>query len=159
MCQTEDIGAESLSLDQKLRNIDYGLMERVQVERAMPFKTLEERMMKYKRECDAKYKEDLDREIQRLKDFEVSKIRMEEAQKYRDKLTSFTEEMEKLHLDKVKELKNRETETIMRIKEKEHQVEQVAYEHRQKVLKDEELLRYKEAEVKKTMEMELLLVK
>jgi DNA replication protein DnaC len=67
--------------------------------------------------------------------------------------------METLHLDKVKELKTREQETINRIKEKERQVEQVAYEHRQKVLKDEEVLRYKEAEVKKTMEMELLLVK
>ena len=83
-------------------------MDRVQVERAMPFKALEERMMKYKRECDAKYKTDLDREVQRLRDFEVSKIRMEEAQKYRSKLTSFTEEMEKLHLEKVKELKSRE---------------------------------------------------
>lgn len=51
-CQTEDVGQESLTLDQKLRNIDYGLMERVQIERAMPFKALEERMMKYKRECD-----------------------------------------------------------------------------------------------------------
>jgi hypothetical protein len=30
---------------------------------------------------------------------------MEEAQKYRQKLNDFTEEMEKLHLDKVKELK------------------------------------------------------
>jgi hypothetical protein len=49
-CQTEDVGSEHMSLDQKLRNIDYGLMERVQVERAMPFKTMEERMMKYKRE-------------------------------------------------------------------------------------------------------------
>ena len=38
-------------------------------------------------------------------------------------------------------------------------MEGVAYEHRQKVLKDEEMLRYREAEVKKTMEMELLLVK
>lgn len=113
-CQTEDV--EHLSLDQKLRNIDYGLMERVQIERAMPFKTLEERMMKYKREMDQKYQEDLAREIQRLKDFEVSKLRMEEAQKYRNKLTSFTEEMERLHLDKVKELKQRETETLQRIK-------------------------------------------
>jgi hypothetical protein len=84
---------------------------------------------------------------------------MEEAQKYRSKLTQFTEEMEKLHLEKVKELKTREQETINRIKEKERQVEGVAYDHRQKVLKDEEILRYKEAEVKKTMEMELLLVK
>jgi len=61
--QTEDVGDENMSLDQKLRNIDYGLMERVQVERAMPFKTLEERMMKYKRECDAKYQDDMQREI------------------------------------------------------------------------------------------------
>ena len=62
-CQTEDVGSENMSLDQKLRNIDYGLMERVQVERAMPFKSLEERMMKYKREMDNKYQEDLQREI------------------------------------------------------------------------------------------------
>lgn len=61
--QTEDVGEENMSLEQKLRNIDYGLMERVQVERAMPFKALEERMMKYKRECDNKYQDDLQREI------------------------------------------------------------------------------------------------
>ena len=116
-------------------------------------------MMKYKREMDAKYQEDLQKEIQRLRDFEVSKLRMDEAQKYRNKLTQFTEDMEKLHLEKVRELKARETETIERIKNKEREVEKVAFEHRQKVLKDEEMLRYKEAEVKKTMEMELVLVK
>lgn len=115
--------------------------------------------MKYKREMEAKYQDDLSREVQRLRDFEVSKIRMDEAQKYRNKLVEFTEEMEKLHLEKVKELKVREQETIQRIKNKEREVETVAYEHRQKVLKDEEMLRYKEAEVKKTMEMELILVK
>jgi len=67
--------------------------------------------------------------------------------------------MEKLHLEKVKELSSREQEVVQRIKLKEQTLEQIAYEHRQKVLKDEEMLRYKEAEVKKTMEMELLLVK
>ena len=128
--QTEDVGSESLSLDQKLRNIDYGLMERVQVERAMPFKTLEERMMKYKRESDKKYADDLEREISRLRDFEVSKLRMEEAQKYRAKLTQFTEEMEQLHLEKVKELKIREHDTISRIQNKEREVEKVAFLHR-----------------------------
>ena len=71
----------------------------------MPFKALEERMMKYKREQDQKYQDDLEREIKRRKEFEVSKIRMEEAQKYREKLNEFTDEMERLHLEKVKELK------------------------------------------------------
>jgi hypothetical protein len=52
----------------------------------------------------------LEREIQRLRDFEVSKIRMEEAQKYREKLNSFSDEMERMHLEKVRELKTREQE-------------------------------------------------
>ena len=38
--------------------------------------------------------------------------------------------MEKLHLEKVKELKIRENETIARIKTKEREVEKVAFEHR-----------------------------
>lgn len=67
--------------------------------------------------------------------------------------------MEKHHLEKVKELNSREQEVVSRIKSKEQILEQVAYEHRQKVIKDEEMLRYKEAEIKKTMELELVLVK
>lgn len=82
-CQTEEAGESAMNLDQKLRKLDYAFMEKMDVERVMPFKTLEERMMKYKRECDTKYKEDLESEIRRLKEFEVSKLRMEEAQKYR----------------------------------------------------------------------------
>ena len=35
-------------------------MDRVAAERAAPFQALEEKMMKYKRECDAKYKADLE---------------------------------------------------------------------------------------------------
>lgn len=38
--------------------------------------------------------------------------------------------MESLHLEKVKELKQREQETIQRIQIKEREVETVAYEHR-----------------------------
>ena len=54
--QTEDMGSQGLSLEQKLRNIDHGLMDRVAAERAAPFKSLEERMIKYKREMDEKFK-------------------------------------------------------------------------------------------------------
>ena len=62
--------------------------------------------------------------------------------------------MEQMHLDKVKELKFKENETIQRIKERERIIEQAAYEHRQKVLRDEETLRFKESEIKKTIELE-----
>jgi len=69
-----------------LRKVDYNYMEKAEVERMMPFKTLEERMLQFKRECEQQYRNDLESEIRRLKEFELSKIRMDEAQKYRQKL-------------------------------------------------------------------------
>jgi len=52
--QTE-VGESGLSLDEKLKRLDYGHMDRLEAERIMPFKALEEKMNKYKRECDRKY--------------------------------------------------------------------------------------------------------
>ena len=81
--QTEEAGEESMTLDQKLRRVDHTYSEKSDIERMMPFKTLEERMLKYKQECEMQYKMDLESEVRRLREFEVSKIRMDEAQKYR----------------------------------------------------------------------------
>ena len=43
-----------------------------------------------------------------MKEFELSRIRMEEADRYREKMEAFRLEMETVHLEKVKELKQRE---------------------------------------------------
>ena len=50
-----------------------------EADRVAPFKSLEERMLKYKKEIDMKYQNDLESEVRRLKEFEMSKIRIEEA--------------------------------------------------------------------------------
>ena len=47
----------------------------------------------------------------------------------------------------------------MRIKDKERQIESAAFDHRQKVISDLEMLRMKEQEMKKTMEMELMCIR
>lgn len=44
--QTEEAGEAQLSLDDKLRKIDLSFAERSEVERLMPLKTLEERLLK-----------------------------------------------------------------------------------------------------------------
>jgi hypothetical protein len=129
------------------------------MQRAAPFKEMESRILKAKQELEQRYKNDLANEITRLREFEVSRIRMEEAQRYRDKMDSFRSEMEHLHLEKVKELKQREQQAMERIRQRDQDVEKAAYEHRQKVLKEEELLRYRENDAKKTVEMELYFVK
>ncbi len=67
--------------------------------------------------------------------------------------------MENLHLDKVRELKQREENAMERIRSREAELEKSAYTHRQHVLKEEENMRYREDNVKKTVEMELYVVK
>ena len=119
-----------LTLDEKLRRIDTNFLEQKDMERAAPFKSLEQRMLKYKQECEARYANDLQTEIRRLKEFEVSRIRIEEAGKYRDKMEAFRQEMESLHLDKVKELKAREENAMERIRSREVELEKAAYAHR-----------------------------
>lgn len=78
------------------------------------------------------YKLDLESEIRRLKDFELSKLRMEEAQKYRAKLQEYRDDIEKLQQDKLRELKVRENEAWERIKNKERDLDKMAFEYRQK---------------------------
>ena len=97
-----------LTLDEKLRRTDYSFMEQKDVERAAPFKSLEQRMLKYKQECEARMQADLETEVRRIREFELSRMRIEEAARYRDRMEAFRQEMETLHLDKVRELKKRE---------------------------------------------------
>ena len=116
-------------------------------------------MLNYKKETEARFQNDLQTQIRRLKEFELSRIRMEEADRYREKMESFRQEMETMHLEKVKELKQREENAMDRIKSRENELEKAAYTHRQSVLKEEETMRYREQDIKKTVEMELYLVK
>jgi len=86
-------------------------------------------------------------------------MRMEEASKYRHKLSEQRNELEQLHQDKIKELKLREQEALDRVKQRERELEKLGFEHRQKVLTDNEHLRMREGDMKKQLEMELMVVK
>lgn len=68
-----------MTLDQKLRRIDHVFNDKADTEKLMPYKTLEERTIKYKRELELKYQQDLENEMRRFKEFEMSKLRIDEA--------------------------------------------------------------------------------
>lgn len=53
----------------------------------------------------------------------------------------------------------REEAAMDRIKSKEREIEKASFTHRQKVLSAEETMRLRENDIKKTVEMELILVK
>ena len=49
----------------------------------------------------------------------MSRLKLEESAKYRKMITEFQTELDSMHQEKVKELKMREQELMMRIKDKE----------------------------------------
>lgn len=95
----------------------------------------------------------------KVREIEIAHVRLEEAAAYRAKIAEFRNELDSMHKDKIKELKQRESEVIERCKYKDREIEAAAFEHRQQVLKDLEMLRLKEQEMKKTVEMELIIIK
>ncbi len=62
-CQTEDIDASYLSIDQKLQRIDLQVQSQIDMERAAPFKQMEQRILKMKAELEQRYKIDLANEV------------------------------------------------------------------------------------------------
>jgi len=134
-------------------------MEVSAAERVMPHKVLEERMLRYKRECDERLAKEVQVAVAKVREIEISHVKLEEAAAYRTKLAEYRNELDSVHKSKIKELRQRESEIIERCKIKEREVEAAAFEHRQKVLTDLETLRFKEQEGRKTVEMELLMIK
>ena len=101
----------------------------------------------------------MESEIRRLREFELSKLRIEEAQKYRLKVQEYRDELEGLQQEKLRELKIRESEAWDRIKNRERDLDKQAFELRQRQLRDEEVLRARGNENKKTMEVELTMAR
>ena len=58
--------------------MDADFAERLENERLMPFKTLEERFERYKRECDQRVMDEVKSEVTRIREIEISKIRLDE---------------------------------------------------------------------------------
>lgn len=72
------MGEEGLTLDEKLRKMDLKFADRLVSERMMPFKTMEERMLKYKREVDERARAEIAAEIANIREIEVAAVRLEE---------------------------------------------------------------------------------
>lgn len=104
--------------------------DKIQTEKLLPFKTLEEWMTKYKRECDERVWMEVESEVNRVRELELSWIWLEESAKYWKMINEFQSELDSMHQEKVKELKLWEHELLSRIKDKERQIESAAFDHR-----------------------------
>ncbi|ELV09181.1 Oral-facial-digital syndrome 1 protein [Tupaia chinensis] len=127
-------------------------------------KELAEFRTEFEKVCQAKSealisreKETLERlhkhqELKYFKDTEIAKIKMEEKRKYEKELAEFRTEFEKVCQAKSEALISREKETLERLHKHQEIETKEIYAQRQILLKDIDLLRGREAELKQRVE-------
>ncbi|CAG9327016.1 unnamed protein product [Blepharisma stoltei] len=150
--QTEDDAAVS-NLEERLRKLDIEYIQKTKV--SDDPQTLEERMLRYQRECDTRMRNDLAQEIARVREIEISALRIEEANKYRQQLQKIRTEQEEYWRQQLEGLKEREREARERLMIREKEIEAKEYAQRQQLLKDMEALKQKEKDLKRAVELEL----
>jgi hypothetical protein len=90
-----------------------------EAERGQPFRTLEERMVKYQRECDERARAELASQMERFKELELSRIRLEEAAKYREALNNERLNLERKMNEKMDKMRTKEQEMNDALQKKE----------------------------------------
>ena len=72
-----------------------------------PYQSMEERMLKFERSCEARYQRDLELEVRRIRQLEVQTMRLQEAQKARNEMSKAREAFEKECLEREERMRIR----------------------------------------------------
>ena len=150
--QTEDSAAIA-TLEERLRLIDLQYINKTRTD--IDPTTIEERMLRYQRECDARMRNELAAEITRIREIEISAMRIEEANKYRQQLQLSRAKEEEQWRQKLDSLKERERESRERLAIREKEIEAKEFSQRQQFLKDIEQLKQRESEMQKSAKLEI----
>ncbi|XP_017400794.1 oral-facial-digital syndrome 1 protein-like isoform X2 [Cebus imitator] len=116
------------------------------------FESLEIKLNEYKREIEEQLQAEMGQKLKFFKDTEIAKIKMEEKKKYERELAIFQNDFEKACQAKSEALILREKSTLERIQKHQEIETKEIYAQRQLLLKDIDLLRGREAELKQRVE-------
>uniref|UniRef100_A0A8C9M6S4 Oral-facial-digital syndrome 1 protein n=1 Tax=Panthera tigris altaica TaxID=74533 RepID=A0A8C9M6S4_PANTA len=114
--------------------------------------SLEVKLNEYKREIEQQLRAEMCQKLKYFKDTEVAKIKMEEKTKSERELAEFRNELERAYRAKSDALISREKLAFERIQKHQEIETKEIYAQRQLLLKDIDMLRGREAELKQRME-------
>ncbi|XP_053310984.1 centriole and centriolar satellite protein OFD1 isoform X2 [Spea bombifrons] len=138
------------SLVEKLQFVDEQFEE--MYPKGGKFESLEMRLSEYRREMEAQLRAEMARELQHFKDVEIAKIRMEEREKSQKEISDFRRELENAYQLKTECLASREKNAIERLQRQQEIDAKEFYSQRQVLLKDIELVRSRENDLRQRME-------
>ncbi|XP_045393511.1 oral-facial-digital syndrome 1 protein isoform X2 [Lemur catta] len=114
--------------------------------------SLEIKLNEYKREIEQQLQDEMCQKLKYFKYTEIAKIKMEEKRKHEKELAEFRNEFEKACQVKSEALISREKNTLERLRKHQEIETKEIYAQRQLLLKDMDLLRGREAELKQRVE-------
>ncbi|KAL6750649.1 hypothetical protein V8C86DRAFT_789390 [Haematococcus lacustris] len=142
--QTASSGQHGLQM--RMQQLEDSYSAKIRAERMQPAQGLEQHLALYRAEIEEQGRAEVARQVERIRGVEVPAARLEEGVKWRKALEGERMELERLHSERLAKLRAREEESNDKIKRQQREVESIAFEHRQRILREEERLRTWRAE-------------
>uniref|UniRef100_A0A8C0IP98 OFD1 centriole and centriolar satellite protein n=1 Tax=Chelonoidis abingdonii TaxID=106734 RepID=A0A8C0IP98_CHEAB len=116
------------------------------------FESLEVKLIEYRKEIEDQLQAEMSEKLQHFKEVEISKIRMEEKAQCQKEVSDLHREFERTNQAKSEALIAREKNAIERLQKQQEIEAKEVYTQRQSLLKDIEMIRTREAELKQRIE-------
>ncbi|KFQ13630.1 Oral-facial-digital syndrome 1 protein, partial [Leptosomus discolor] len=116
------------------------------------YESLEVKLHEYRKEIEKQLQAEMCQKLEHFKEVEIAKIKMEEKVQTQKEISELRRELERTHQAKCEALISREKNAIERLQKQQEIEAKEVYAQRQSLLKDIEVVRTREAELKQRIE-------
>ncbi|NXU50575.1 OFD1 protein, partial [Turnix velox] len=148
--QTTSVPPFRESLAEKLQLIDEQFAD--SYPQHQKYESLEVKLQEYRKEIEKQLQAEMHQKLEHFKEVEIAKIKMEEKVQTQKEISELRHELEKTHQAKAEALISREKNAIERLQKQQEIEAKEVYAQRQSLLKDIEVIRTRETELKQRIE-------
>ncbi|NWY61701.1 OFD1 protein, partial [Chionis minor] len=148
--QTTSVPPYRESLAEKLQLIDEQFAD--SYPQHQKYESLEVKLHEYRKEIEKQLQAEMCQKLEHFKEVEIAKIKMEEKVQAQKEISELRHELERTHQAKSEALICREKNAIERLQKQQEIEAKEVYAQRQSLLKDIEVIRSREADLKQRIE-------
>ncbi|KAM6293753.1 centriole and centriolar satellite protein OFD1 isoform 2-T2 [Porphyrio hochstetteri] len=148
--QTSPVPPYRESLAEKLQLIDEQFADCYP--QHQKYESLEVKLHEYRKEIEKQLQAEMHQKLEHFKEVEIAKIKMEEKVQSQKEITELRQALERTHQAKSEALISREKNAIERLQKQQEIEAKEVYAQRQSLLKDIEVVRSREVELKQRIE-------
>ncbi|XP_054690606.1 centriole and centriolar satellite protein OFD1 isoform X3 [Grus americana] len=148
--QTTSVPPYRESLAEKLQLIDEQFAD--SYPQHQKYESLEVKLQEYRKEIEKQLQAEMCQKLEHFKEIEIAKIKMEEKVQTQKEISELRHELERTHQAKSEALLSREKNAIERLQKQQEIEAKEVYAQRQSLLKDIEVIRTREVELKQRIE-------